>query len=106
VVGPGTRRPAVASGYGVVTDTHRLMESSKVGLEGIHGDECRNGDAQNLAQTLKFVASHEEVLSLTDHTRQCVFYYCRTYYKTVRVGEGGIEEDMCYERRRAEACVD
>jgi len=30
----------------------------------------------------------------------CVFYYCRTYYKAVHV------EDMCYERRRAEACVD
>jgi hypothetical protein len=28
--------------------------------------------------------------------RVCV-YYCRTYYKV---------EDMCYERRRAEACVD
>ena len=28
----------------------------------------------------------------------CVFYYCRTYYKAVRVG--------CYERRRAEACVE
>jgi hypothetical protein len=36
----------------------------------------------------------------------CVFYYCRTYYKSCsRVG-GGRVEDMCYERRRAEACVD
>ena len=58
----------------------------------------------------------------------CV-YYCSTYYKAVRVGGGGkqwrcvclllqdlvqsclrggggILEDMCYERRRAEACVD
>ena len=35
----------------------------------------------------------------------CVFYYCRTYYKAVRVG-GRRVEDMCYERRRAEACVD
>jgi hypothetical protein len=34
--------------------------------------------------------------------RVCV-YYCSTYYKAVRVGGG---EDMCYERRRAEACVD
>jgi hypothetical protein len=32
----------------------------------------------------------------------CV-YYCRTYYKAIRVGIVG---DMCYERRRAEACVD
>jgi hypothetical protein len=31
----------------------------------------------------------------------CV-YYCSTYYKAVRVG-GGIVEDMCYERQRAEA---
>jgi hypothetical protein len=36
---------------------------------------------------------------------KCVFYYCRTYYKAVRVG-GRRVEDMCYERRRAEACVD
>ena len=36
----------------------------------------------------------------------CVFYYCRTYYKAVRVGGGRRVEDMCYERRRAEACVD
>ena len=30
----------------------------------------------------------------------CVFYYCRTYYKTVRM-EGGGEWRTC-----AEACVD
>ncbi len=36
----------------------------------------------------------------------CV-YYCRTYYKAVRGGGGGRRvEDMRYERRRAEACVD
>ena len=35
----------------------------------------------------------------------CV-YYCSTYYKAVRVGGGGKLEDMCYEIRRAEACVD
>jgi hypothetical protein len=36
----------------------------------------------------------------------CV-YYCSTYYKDVRVGGGGgTMEDMCYERLRAEACVD
>ena len=35
----------------------------------------------------------------------CV-YYCRTQYKAVCVGRGGILGDMCYERRRAEACVD
>jgi hypothetical protein len=35
----------------------------------------------------------------------CV-YYCSTYYKAVRVGGGGAVEDMCYERLRAEACVD
>jgi len=34
----------------------------------------------------------------------CV-YYCRTYYKAVREGGGGAMEDMCYERRRAEAGV-
>ena len=34
----------------------------------------------------------------------CV-YYCSTCYKAVRVGGGGKVEDMCYERRRAEACV-
>jgi hypothetical protein len=37
---------------------------------------------------------------------RCVCYYCSTYYKTVRVGGRRIVEDMCYEIRRAEACVD
>jgi len=35
----------------------------------------------------------------------CV-YYCRTYYKAVRGGGRRREEDMCYDIRRAEACVD
>jgi hypothetical protein len=35
----------------------------------------------------------------------CV-YYCRTYDKTVRGGGRRRVEDMCYERRQAEACVD
>jgi hypothetical protein len=30
----------------------------------------------------------------------CVFYYCRTYYKAVRVGGGGGAEGEC-ERERA-----
>ena len=35
----------------------------------------------------------------------CVYYY-RTYYKAVRGGGRRRVEDMCYDRRRAEACVD
>ena len=35
----------------------------------------------------------------------CV-YYCRTYYKAVCGGGWGTVKDMCYEVRRAEACVD
>ncbi len=35
----------------------------------------------------------------------CV-YYCRTYYKAVCGGGRGTVQDMCYEVRRAEACVD
>ena len=35
----------------------------------------------------------------------CV-YYCRNYYKAVRGGGRRRVEDMCNERRRAEACVD
>ena len=35
----------------------------------------------------------------------CV-YYCRTCYKDVHGGRRRRVEDMCYERRRAEACVD
>jgi len=38
-------------------------------------------------------------------SRVCV-YYCRTYYKAVRGGGRRRVEDMRYERRRAEACVD
>ena len=37
--------------------------------------------------------------------RVCV-YYCRAYYKAVCGGERGTVKDMCYEVRRAEACVD
>jgi hypothetical protein len=35
-----------------------------------------------------------------------VVYYCRTSYKAVLVGGGGVMEDKCYEIRRAEVCVD
>jgi hypothetical protein len=42
---------------------------------------------------------------LTTTLDVCV-YYCSTYYKAVRGGGGGTVEDMCYERLRAEACVD
>jgi hypothetical protein len=35
----------------------------------------------------------------------CV-YYCRTYYNAVRGGGRRRVDDMCYDRRRAEACVD
>jgi hypothetical protein len=35
----------------------------------------------------------------------CV-YYCRTYDKAVCGGGRGTVKDMCYEVRRAEACVD
>ena len=34
----------------------------------------------------------------------CV-YYCSTYYKAVREGDGGGMADMYYERLRAEAYV-
>jgi hypothetical protein len=45
------------------------------------------------------------VFIVVRHIGVCV-YYCRTYYKAVRVGGGRRVEDMCYEIRRAEACVD
>ena len=45
------------------------------------------------------------VISRQSESGVCV-YYCSTYYKSLRVGGRGIVEDMCYERRRAEACVD
>jgi hypothetical protein len=35
----------------------------------------------------------------------CV-YHCRTYYKAVCGGGRGTVKDMCYEVRRAEACMD
>jgi len=43
--------------------------------------------------------------SADECVRVCV-YYCRTYYKAVRGGGRRRVEDMCYARRRAEACVD
>ena len=38
--------------------------------------------------------------------RSVCVYYCRTYYKAVHGGGRRREEDMCYDIRRAEACVD
>ena len=39
-------------------------------------------------------------------TVPAVVVYCRTFYKAVLVGGGGVMEDKCYEIRRAEVCVD
>jgi hypothetical protein len=36
---------------------------------------------------------------------QVCVYYCRTYSKAVCGGGRGTVKDMCYEVRRAEACV-
>jgi hypothetical protein len=36
----------------------------------------------------------------------CVFITAGPSTKLFALGGGGIWEDMCYERRRAEACVD
>ena len=48
-----------------------------------------------------------ELLQSGSREGVCVFYYCRTYYKAVRVCVGGgTMEDMCYEGLRAEACGD
>jgi len=46
-----------------------------------------------------------ETKSIFQNRQVCV-YYCRTYYKAVRGGGRRRVQDMCYERRRAEACVD
>ncbi len=45
------------------------------------------------------------VLRKSRHGPGVCVYYCSIYYKAVRVGEGD-REDMCYERRRAEALKD
>ena len=36
----------------------------------------------------------------------CVCLFLQDLVQSCLRGEGGILEDMCYERRRAEACVD
>ena len=55
----------------------------------------------------------ESDFAYSTYYKACVcVYYCRTYpglcpaEQSCFRGEGGILEDMCYERRRAEACVD
>jgi hypothetical protein len=68
----------------------------------------------SLSLTLSFLLS--ESLSSASHAappwvshsrcRGVCVYYCRTYDKAVRGGEKRRVEDMCYERRQAEACVD
>ena len=39
-------------------------------------------------------------------TSLCVCLLLQDLVQSCLRGEGGILEDMCYERRRAEACVD
>jgi hypothetical protein len=48
------------------------------------------------------------IINGTHSLLQVCVYYCRTYYKAVRGGGRTRRrvEDMCYERRRAKACVD
>ena len=58
-------------------------------------------------QNDRWVSPHWQVQFSRSLPRESVcVYYCSTYYKAVRVGGKGIVEDMCYERRRAEAYVD
>ena len=52
-----------------------------------------------------FVLSHLE-RGTTYYKAVVSVYYCRTYYKAVRGGGRRRVDDMCYDRRRAEACVD
>ncbi len=59
---------------------------------------CRNKHTHTHTHRIGFICSWLE-------TCVCV-YYCRTYDKAVRGGGGRRVEDMCYERRRAKACVD
>jgi hypothetical protein len=38
---------------------------------------------------LSLVLRVEDVWQMHNQLRECLFYYCRTYYKAVRVGGGG-----------------
>ena len=52
-------------------------------------------------------STNKSTLSSQPDVADCVcVYYCRTYYKAVRGGGRRRVDDMCYDRRRAEACVD
>jgi hypothetical protein len=45
-------------------------------------------------------------VGIRQNSELCVFYYYRTYLQSCSRGGGRRVEDMCYERRRAEDCVD
>ena len=62
------------------------------------GDRTRHGHHPTKATPLNHPSTS---------ARDCVCVYnCRTYYKAVRGGGRRRVDDMCYDRRRAEACVD
>jgi hypothetical protein len=58
-----------------------------------------------LAQLGLYTAATNFILCVNYRVPGLCVYYCSTYYKVVRVGGGGIVEDMCYERLRAEVNV-
>ncbi len=61
----------------------------------------------HLAQLLNLLEFQRQDSKVQRHRQGCVcVYYCSAFDKAVRVCVGGKVEDMCYERRRAEAGVD
>jgi hypothetical protein len=82
------------------SETTRPAEGCAITLRALHGAAAAAGT------TIVAVVAVTKVSSERAERFRCVcVYYCRTYYKAVR-GGGRREDDMCYDRRRAEACVD
>ena len=67
---------------------------------------AQNSRAAAACTFFNFVGLRGVLLAGPTQDRTVCVYYFRTYYKAVRGGGRRRVDDMCYDRRRAEACVD
>jgi len=77
-----------------------------VGISGLKGMVFQDNVGARQSPACSASAGTMRHKAGISETVPAVVVYCRTFYKAVLVGGGGVMEDKCYEIRRAEVCVD
>jgi hypothetical protein len=78
----------------------------RVGQFNLIGFETTFRSSHNLEGGAQALLNAIQEFEIWCGLKVCVFITARPSTKLFTWGGGGIWEDMCYERRRAEACVD